>query len=78
MILALVKPKFFIPIHGEYRMLCKHRDLAYMMGVEKNNVVIAENGSVIELSRKSIKLAENGVQAGRVLVDGAGEREVAL
>ena len=76
MILALVKPKFFIPIHGEYRMLCKHRDLAYMMGVEKNNVVIAENGSVIELSRKSIKLAENGVQAGRVLVDGAGVGDV--
>lgn len=75
MILALTKPRFFIPIHGEYRMLCKHRELAHMMGVETNNVVIAENGSVIELSRKSIKLGE-GVPNGRVFVDGSGVGDV--
>ncbi len=75
MILALTKPRFFIPVHGEYRMLCKHRDLAYMMGVEKNNVAIAENGSVIEISRKSIKLGDS-VPAGRVFVDGTGVGDV--
>lgn len=75
MILALTKPRFFIPLHGEYRMLCKHVELAHMMGVEKNNTVIAENGSVIELTRKSIALGES-VPAGRVFVDGTGVGDV--
>lgn len=66
MMLALTKPKFFIPVHGEYRMLCKHAELGRMMGVAPNNIVIAENGRVIELSRKSVK-AEDSVPAGRVL-----------
>ena len=71
MMLALTKPKFFIPVHGEYRMLCKHAELGRIMGVEPNNIVIAENGSVIELSRKSIKSVDI-VPAGRVFVDGSG------
>ena len=52
-------------------MLCKHAELGRMMGVAPNNIVIAENGRVIELSRKSVK-AEDSVPAGRVFVDGAG------
>ena len=75
MMLALTKPKFFIPVHGEYRMLCKHAELGRMMGVAPNNIVIAENGRVIELSRKSVK-AEDSVPAGRVFVDGAGVGDV--
>lgn len=75
MMLALTKPKFFIPVHGEYRMLCKHAELGRMMGVAPNNIVIAENGRVIELSRKSVK-AEESVPAGRVFVDGAGVGDV--
>ena len=75
MMLALTKPKFFIPVHGEYRMLCKHAELGRMMGVEPNNIVIAENGSVIELSRKSIKSVDI-VPAGRVFVDGSGVGDV--
>ena len=75
MILALVKPKFFIPVHGEYRMLVKHAELGRMMGVQPKNIVIAENGNVIELSKKSIKLEET-VPAGAVLVDGSGGGEV--
>ena len=71
MMLALTKPKFFIPIHGEYRMLCKHAELGRMMGVAPNNIVIAENGRVIELSRRSVK-AQDSVPAGRVFVDGTG------
>ena len=73
--LALTKPKFFIPVHGEYRMLCKHAELGRIMGVEPNNIVIAENGSVIELSRKSIKSVDI-VPAGRVFVDGSGVGDV--
>ena len=75
MMLALTKPKFFIPVHGEYRMLCKHAEIARMMGVAPNNIVIAENGRVIELSRKSVK-AEDSVPAGRVFVDGSGVGDV--
>ena len=48
MILALTKPKYFIPVHGEYRMLVKHAEIGKMMGVQPKNVVIGENGKVIE------------------------------
>ena len=75
MMLALTKPKFFIPIHGEYRMLCKHAELGRMMGVAPNNIVIAENGRVIELSRRSVK-AQDSVPAGCVFVDGTGVGDV--
>ena len=70
MLLALVKPKFFIPVHGEYRMLMKHAELGRIMGVQPKNIVIAENGRVIELTKKSIR-AEESVQSGAVLVDGS-------
>lgn len=72
---ALVKPKFFIPVHGEYRHLKQHAQLAEKMGVDKNNVFILENGSVLELTRDSARL--NGtVTAGKVLVDGLGVGDV--
>ncbi len=70
MLLALVKPKFFIPVHGEYRMLMKHAELGRIMGVQPKNILIAENGRVIELTKKSIRAEEN-VQSGAVLVDGS-------
>lgn len=75
MMLALVKPKFFIPVHGEYRMLVKHSDIAKTMGITAKNVVIGENGKVIELTKKAIKLGDN-VPAGAILVDGTGIGEV--
>lgn len=75
MLLALVKPKYFIPVHGEYRMLVKHAELGKLMGVAPKNVVIAENGRVIEISKKNIKL-EGSVQSGAVMVDGMGVGDV--
>lgn len=75
MMLALTKPKYFIPVHGEYRMLVKHAELGKLMGVEPKNVVIAENGKVIEISKKTIKINGN-VQAGAVMVDGTGVGDV--
>ncbi|MGI5976555.1 MAG: ribonuclease J [Candidatus Limivicinus sp.] len=75
MMLALVKPKYFIPVHGEYRMLVKHGQLGEMMGIPSKNIVIAENGSVIEITKKNIK-CEKSVTAGAVLVDGSGVGEV--
>jgi len=75
MMLALTKPKYFIPVHGEYRMLVKHAELGRMMGVDPRNIVVGDNGKVIEITRRNIRL--NGtVQAGALLVDGAGVGEV--
>ena len=75
MMLALTRPKYFIPLHGEQRMLVKHAELARLMGVQPNNVLIAENGSVIEIGRKGVSM-DGFVPAGAVLVDGNGGGEV--
>ena len=75
MILALTRPKYFIPVHGEYRMLVKHAELGQIMGVAPQNIVIAENGDVIEIGKKGITKAGT-VQAGAVLLDGSGTGEV--
>lgn len=70
MMLALTKPKYFMPVHGEYSMLKTHADLASDMGMGKDNIIIAENGDVIELDRGRLKMGQK-VQAGRILIDGA-------
>ena len=71
----LVRPKFFIPVHGEFRHLIKHASIAKSLGMPSENIVIAENGSVIELTRNSVGI--NGkVTAGKVLVDGLGVGDV--
>ena len=75
MMLALTKPKYFIPVHGEYRMLVKHAELGRLMGVDPKNVLIAENGSVIELSKKNISVSGT-VQSGAIMVDGMGVGDV--
>ncbi|MDY5594836.1 MAG: ribonuclease J [Oscillospiraceae bacterium] len=75
MMLALTKPQYFIPVHGEYRMLCKHAEIAKMMGVEPKNVVVSENGKVIELTKRSIK-STSSVPAGDVYIDGTGVGDV--
>ncbi len=71
----LVRPQFFIPVHGEFRHLIKHANIAQSLGMPKENIVIAENGSVIEITKNSIGI--NGkVPAGKVLVDGLGVGDV--
>ncbi len=73
--LALTRPRFFIPVHGEHRMLCRHAELAREMGVEAANIIIASVGEVVELTAK--RIAKNGsVPSGRVLVDGTTEEGV--
>jgi len=75
MLLALVKPKFFVPTHGEYRHLHAHAKLAAQTGIERKDVLIADNGQVIELTAK--KIGKNGtVPSGKVLVDGTGVGDV--
>lgn len=68
---SLVKPKFFIPVHGEYRHLKKHARLAVDMGVKKSNVLIADIGNTVELTSKTMTFGEN-FPSGTRLVDGLG------
>ena len=72
---ALIKPKFFMPIHGEYRHLDANRSLAEEVGIPRNRIFISDIGKVLELDRKTAKFAGT-VPAGRVLVDGYGVGDV--
>ncbi len=72
---SLLKPKFFIPVHGEHRHLKKHAELAMKMGMESSNIIITDIGSCVEVTKRSIRLADN-VPAGYVLVDGLGVGDV--
>jgi len=75
MMLNLVKPKYFVPIHGEYRHLIKHANLAMETGIPRNHIFVAENGQVLEFRKNSARM--NGrVTSGRVLVDGLGVGDV--
>ncbi len=76
MMINLTRPRFFVPVHGEYRHLIKHAKLAIeSMGMPRKNVFVAENGQVLEFSRNSGRI--NGrVTAGKVLVDGLGVGDV--
>ena len=75
LMMSIVKPKYFIPLHGEQKHLMKHAMLARQMGIPEENILIADNGNVIELTKNSLKTTET-VQAGRVLVDGLGVGDV--
>lgn len=75
LMLALTKPKFFMPVHGEFMHLSCHKDLALSMGLDKNNIFIMKLGEVLEVTRNEAKV--NGtVPAGRVMVDGLGVGDV--
>ena len=68
--LRIIKPEYFMPVHGEYRMLKTHGDLGVMCGVKKENVFICKNGDVVELTKDGARLGKR-VQAGDVYVDGS-------
>ena len=75
LILALTKPKYFIPVHGEYRQLIAHSETAQSMGIDKENIIMMSNGRVLEINEEEAKLT-GSVQSGRVLVDGLGVGDV--
>lgn len=75
MMLALVKPKYFMPVHGEHRHLKTHAQIASIVGVNPDNIIIASIGNTIELSKTDCKMGNN-VPAGRVFVDGLGVGDV--
>ena len=72
---ALIKPKYFMPVHGEYKHLAANRDLAISMGVEPRNIFISDIGNVLEIDSEGARISGT-VNAGRVLVDGYGVGDV--
>ena len=75
LMLALARPKYFIPVHGEYRQLRAHSETAQQMGMDKDNIFILTNGKVLELNEYEAKITGT-VPSGRVLVDGLGVGDV--
>ncbi len=73
--MGIVKPKFFIPAHGEQKHLQKHADLARAMGIDNENIYIADNGDLVELTQDSIKYVKT-VESGEIYVDGIGVGDV--
>ncbi|WDP89249.1 MAG: ribonuclease J [Desulfobacter sp.] len=76
LMINLTRPEYFIPIHGEYRHLVVHARLAEKLGLERHNVIVAEDGQVIAFDEDKGGRIEGKVQTGRILVDGKGIGDV--
>ncbi len=75
-LLELIKPKYFLPMHGDFRFLVKHAQLAQESGVPKENTIVADNGEVVEVAQGKVYKTTAHVPAGYVLVDGLGVGDV--
>ena len=75
LVLSLVKPRYFVPVHGEYRHLTAHAQIAWDLGVAKDGIFVMEDGDVLELSAEDGSIAEP-VKAGPIFVDGLSRRDV--
>ncbi len=73
---ALLKPKYVMPVHGEYKMLIQHRQLVMDMGMPKENVFVMANGDVLEINKQGGKVLPQAVPSGQVFVDGLGVGDV--
>ena len=73
---ALVKPKYFVPIHGEYRHLMQHKELAEFMGTPSSNIFVMSNGDVLEFDEKGTAKRAGNVPSGHILIDGYGVGDV--
>ena len=75
LILSLAKPKFFIPVHGEYRQLLAHAETAKQIGIPKENIFLTSNGRVLEINEEEAKFTTS-VTSGKILIDGLGVGDV--
>jgi len=74
--MQLIKPKFFIPIHGQYSMLFNHAQLAKEQGIPEKNVLVVENGQVVELSQNKMAITKERAESNYIMVDGLGVGDV--
>lgn len=75
MVLALAKPKYFVPVHGEERMLYKHASIANMIGIPSDNIFVLENGAMLEVTKKGASV-KGSVPTGKIMIDGMGDKDV--
>jgi ribonuclease J len=75
LMLSLIRPKYFVPVHGEYRQLVLHAKLAYSLGIPENHITIAEDGDIIEVSDDGIQVVSH-ITSGNVFVDGLSVGDV--
>ena len=75
LLIALLKPKFYMPIHGEYRHLYANKEIAEYMGIPSSNIFVSDIGRVLELDKKSLAFA-GSVPSGKVLIDGSGVGDI--
>jgi ribonuclease J len=75
LMLNLLRPNFFLPIHGEYRQLFLHAKLAYSLGIPEDHIIVAEDGDIVEVTQESIKVVDHA-PIGNVFVDGLGVGDV--
>ncbi|HXK32203.1 MAG TPA: ribonuclease J [Candidatus Paceibacterota bacterium] len=74
--IKIIKPTFFIPIHGQYSMLASHAEIAKEAGIPEKNIVVAENGQIIDLTQKKISVEKSWVPSNYIMVDGLGIGDV--
>jgi ribonuclease J len=77
LMMSLVKPKYLVPIHGEYYMRQAHGDLGKSMGMRDDQIVLIENGNVLEVSNGEMRISEEVVDTNYILVDGEGVGDIA-
>jgi len=75
LMLNLIRPKFFMPVHGEYRQLVLHAKLGYSLGIPDENIVVAEDGDLVEITKDAIKIVDH-ISSGNVFVDGLSVGDV--
>ncbi|HXZ05394.1 MAG TPA: ribonuclease J, partial [Ktedonobacteraceae bacterium] len=75
LMLNLLRPNYFLPIHGEYRQLILHAKLAYSLGIPEDHIVIAEDGDIVEVTQDSIEIIDH-IACGNVFVDGLGVGDI--
>ncbi|MBI2041723.1 MAG: ribonuclease J [Candidatus Nealsonbacteria bacterium] len=75
-LMEMLKPKFFLPIHGQYSMLVNHAELAIEAGIPEKNIVVAENGQIVHLSEDKISMDKKMIESNYVMVDGLGVGDV--
>ena len=75
-LLQIINPKFFLPIHGQYSMLVNHAELAMKSGIPEKNIVVAENGQIINLNQDKIYLDKKTADSNYIMVDGLGVGDV--
>lgn len=72
MMIGMVKPKYFVPVHGQYHMRFAHKELAHEAGIRKSNAIMMNNGNILEMQKGKVRLSKDKVETNYILVDGLG------